>query len=62
MNKNGISAREQAFSILKIIIFIILYSEWEMNGRPVCSGMIHKQGCSCESVEGRKEGREAERE
>lgn len=25
-----------------------------MNGQPVCSGMIYRQGCSCKSEEGRK--------
>lgn len=58
MNKNGTSAKEQAFSNLKTIIFIILYCEREMNGQPGCSGVRYEQGGSCKSVEGRKEGGE----
>lgn len=56
MNKNGTSAKEQAFATLKTIIFIILYCEWEINGQPVCSGVRYEQGCSCKSMEGKKEG------
>lgn len=56
MNQNGTSVMGQNFSILKAIIFITMYSEWDVNGEPVCSGMICRQRCSCKSVEERKEG------